>query len=483
MKKSYFTRINLCCLLLLGSAQSALAVTERPPQIVEFAFDGSLTIPFWQKSRDFAKDVERVTGKPFHFTYFISGVYFLTHANKFHYVNPHTKVTASDIGFGGDANDLLARIAQVNASIADGDAIGSHANGHFDGSKWSFSDWNDEFNAFVSLLDNTYFTNKLLPTGNQPAQMNIKGDTIKGFRAPYLGRDQAMYDVLAAHHFRYDTSKTSATSYWPQKSAGGVWNFPLGEVRIAGTAKKTLSMDYNFFYSQSNAVPDPNPEHLKVFEKQMYDTYMQYFASNYNGNRAPVHIGHHFLMMNHGIYWQAMQEFARTVCGVPEVKCINYDELANFMDGLTPATLTDYQRANFPKGPSYVLPADMPKPLEINFTVAEHEDHMHLSASGADASQIAIDGTTVHWEVNGDPVGTESNRLAFTDIAPLMTNGSAVLSAVSSKDGKEILRVTHRIKADPNNSQKIMLDSEDLEGYPTKGDLSEAHEINPDDVQ
>ncbi len=77
-----------------------------------------------------------------------------------------------------------------------------------------------------------------------------------GFRAPLLGHDEATYEALAAKHFTYDTSKTNEMGYWPQRERG-IWNFPLAQLRIAGTGKRTLSMDYNFYFAQSGGKEEP----------------------------------------------------------------------------------------------------------------------------------------------------------------------------------------------------------------------------------
>jgi hypothetical protein len=62
--------------------------------------------------------------------------------------------------------------------------------------------------------------------------------------------------ALGAHRYIYDTSKTPPAGYWPERQ-NGIWNFPLAELRIAGTGKRTLSMDYSFYFAQSEGKPDP----------------------------------------------------------------------------------------------------------------------------------------------------------------------------------------------------------------------------------
>jgi hypothetical protein len=96
-------------------------------------------------------------------------------------------------------------------------------------------------------------------------------------------------------------------------------------------------MDYNFFVTQSHAENDP--PNYELYRDQMFQSYVDYFKSNYEGNRAPVHIGHHFANYQGGIYRAALKAFARKVCKLPEVRCATYSELADFMDQTPPSTL------------------------------------------------------------------------------------------------------------------------------------------------
>ncbi len=139
-----------------------------------------------------------------------------------------------------------------------------------------------------------------------------------------------------------------------------MWNFPLAQVRVVGSGKRTLSMDYNFYYTQSGGTS--KAENKELYKKEMLDTYMKYFQDNYFGNRAPVHIGHHFSKWNGGAYWEAMQAFTKRVCGLPEVKCVTYNELVKFMEAHV-ADRAKYQAGSFtplPRPPA----SSEPTPVE-----------------------------------------------------------------------------------------------------------------------
>lgn len=353
-----------------GSEDSSLEGTDegelnanavpRPPQFVILAFDGSLNNAFWEESRAFAQDAG------VKFTYFISGVYFIPDAKKSLYNAPRQGPGKSAIGFGGNTASVAIRYGHLQKAHDEGHEIASHANGHFDGSNWSEQDWKSEFDQFDKIV----FEGAGVPSLSFGARDSV------GFRAPQLGHSQGLWPVLRAKSYAYDTSKSGPSNYWPEEN-NGLWNFPLAELRIVGSNKKTLSMDYNFYVADSQGNPDP--ANKAVYKKQMVDTYVKYFESNYFGNRGPVHIGHHFSKWNGGAYWEAMQAFARRVCGLPEVKCGTYKELLAFVQE-NKAKLPAYHAGNFT--PMARPPGSEPVDVSAAFTAEEraealaaHEDH------------------------------------------------------------------------------------------------------------
>ena len=43
-------------------------------------------------------------------------------------------------------------------------------------------------------------------------------------------------------------------------------------------------------------------------------------------------IDNHFSQWNDGIYWEAMKEFARKVCDLPNVRCSTFSDLVKYME-------------------------------------------------------------------------------------------------------------------------------------------------------
>jgi hypothetical protein len=112
-------------------------------------------------------------------------------------------------------------------------------------------------------------------------------------------------------------------------------------------------MDFNFFMAQSRARHEPSQQSL--YGEQMLATYLDYFRASYTGNRAPLHIGHHFALMQGGVYHEALKTFARMVCGLPEVRCTSYEKLADVMEKLTPETLAAYRNGHFSRAEQPIL--------------------------------------------------------------------------------------------------------------------------------
>lgn len=322
-----------------GLASVARANVDRPPQFIAIAFDNCTELERWQELSDFAAEMNR-DGDRIHFTFFVSAVNFIASQNRNVYEGPRRPRGASSISFGGAPEDVKRRLDYVNALHAAGHEIASHAVGHFDGRTWSQAEWEKEFRSFDAVLNNIAQNNGFAAD----VKFAFPVSDIVGFRAPYLATGAGLYAVLKERKFRYDTSGNSAADAWPEK-IDGVWRFNLARLKLANSSRATLSMDYNFFVAQSGAKADPRRQ--AFFRDQIVQTYLDYFRANYTGNRAPLHIGHHFFDYQGGAYKEALKIFARSVCGLPEVRCVTYKALADFMDGLSAETLADYRKGQF----------------------------------------------------------------------------------------------------------------------------------------
>jgi peptidoglycan/xylan/chitin deacetylase (PgdA/CDA1 family) len=327
-------------LIACAATSPAHAEVERPPQFVVMAFDNCTELERWQELSDFAAEMNR-DGERVHFTFFVSGVNLVADASRLLYEGPRQRRGYSSINFGGSAEDVRKRVDFINALNRDGHEIASHAVGHFNGASWSAAEWMREFRSFGDILDKVGPNNALLDA----VTLGFTHQRVVGFRAPYLATSPGLYAALKTSGFRYDASRISPATAWPEQ-IDGLWRFNLVPLKISGSGRGTLSMDYNFFVAQSRGVKDPHRQAL--YRQQMLATYLDYFRSSYAGNRAPLHIGHHFFGYQGGVYNEALKAFARTVCVLAEVRCTTYEKLADFMDRLPPETLAGYRNGDFP---------------------------------------------------------------------------------------------------------------------------------------
>jgi hypothetical protein len=443
----------------------------RPPQFILLSYDGSYNLDAWHAIRD-VSNRQKSAGVDTRFTFFASGVYFLQSSSKTLYQGPRKGPGRSDIGFGGQASEIELRIGQMNQAFSEGNEIGSHANGHFDGTSWTTAEWTSEMNQFENLIFNVFSINKIQPAPTIPTGWLFKKSNIRGFRAPLLGVGPGLYQTLKEKDFSYDCSRTASTDYWPEKLSSGLWNFPLASLIISGTNKRTLSMDYNFYVAQSGAKPDPGNKEL--YSRQMYDTYLAWFQKNYNGNRAPMNIGHHFSSWNGGAYFSAMNRFALKVCGLPEVKCVTYSEYVKWLESQPANTLASYKAGRFPKAaPVQVAESATSAPnAEVRVGVkADSEGHEFLVALANGHNQNDLTNVTARLSVNG----TMSNfsALRVEDFREILEGSTTPVTAHLYNDqGIEIARSTQNVRVD---SQATSVSEKALELNAMAGDLPEAH--------
>ncbi|AIJ55156.1 hypothetical protein C086_00360 [Brucella abortus F6/05-3] len=90
-------------------------------------------------------------------------------------------------------------------------------------------------------------------------------------------------------------------------------------------------MDYNLYVRHSKAVEAP--QKAAEFEARAYKAFRAAFDKQYAGKRIPLQLGFHFVLMNDGAYWRALERLVSEVCTKPDVKCTTYgaylDQLQN----------------------------------------------------------------------------------------------------------------------------------------------------------
>ena len=246
-------------------------------------FDGSKDLDKWQEILDYAKknDVK--------FTFFVSGVYFLTDAEKNKYVYPPdpSKRGMSDIGFGGSSTEVARRKELVNESLKDGHDIECHLNGHFDAGRWTSKMWESEFKQFFEF---TKFIDK----------------PIKHVRFPLLAMNRKVYNVLPEFGIRSvvsvvenDYEDFSVFSLKYDSRPYVFLEFPISHEHMHKS--QVLLMDYNLYFQD---------ERYHVKAKAAQDEMIAFYLSEAEQcfkEQRPFFISHHFADWNHDAYWKALQ--------------------------------------------------------------------------------------------------------------------------------------------------------------------------------
>lgn len=301
--------------LLPLSAMADPPQPKRDPQYVMISFDGAGAISQWQRSLALGTE----TGA--RFTYFLSCANVLPWDQSSRYQSPEGRSGKSNIGFARDSVEVRARLLAIWSAASQGHEIGNHTCGHFDGKDWTKEQWLSEFRSFDDILSNAFALNRL---GYEPqGWREFVKKAVRGFRAPYLSTDGAMYEALAARGFRYDASGVERESL-PPKGNRQLARFSLPQIPEGPSERRIVAMDYNMFVRHSGGFERASGS--AEFEERAYSAFRHAFDRQYDGKRHPLQIGLHFTLMNGGAYWRAMERLVGEVCVKQDVRCVSYSK-------------------------------------------------------------------------------------------------------------------------------------------------------------
>jgi peptidoglycan/xylan/chitin deacetylase (PgdA/CDA1 family) len=304
---------------------------DRQKQILLVSFDGAHDNRLWARSRAIAKRANA------HFTYFLSCTTLIPRARADDYKAPGIKAGRSSIGFATDADEVTIRLDHIWKARGEGHEIASHTCGHFDGKDWTKAEWLKEFKTFDRVLLNAWKDNGLADREPKDWADFVKND-ITGFRAPYLSAPDSLFQAEREHGFRYDASVVSHDPALPARE-GGLARFGLPLIPEGPKERRIIAMDYNLFIRHSAGLDHPSKR--DEFAERSYKAFREAFESQYNGDRIPLQIGLHFVEMNGGAYWAAMERLVTEVCPLPDVACVTYAQALAMLedrDGSTTAS-------------------------------------------------------------------------------------------------------------------------------------------------
>jgi peptidoglycan/xylan/chitin deacetylase (PgdA/CDA1 family) len=295
-------------------ASTASLAGEASEQLVLISFDGAHDNRLWDRSLAMAN---RSGAR---FTYFLSCTFLMNKADRGSYTAPGHSSGRSNVGFAPDSGDVLTRLGHIWSAFQSGHEIGSHGCGHFDGKTWSKSDWLSEFDQFDAALANAW-TNNGAEAPSGWARFARSG--ITGFRARYLSTGDGLYAALKARGFDYDASTVSKGPVSPGFDTPTA-RFALPLIPEGPRQRPIIAMDYNLFVRHSGGFE--NPSQSKEFEERALEAFRAAFKAEYSGERRPLQLGFHFVEMNGGAYWNALERFVIETCGQPDVACVTYGE-------------------------------------------------------------------------------------------------------------------------------------------------------------
>jgi hypothetical protein len=312
----------LCLSTSVMADDVAKGGTATPKQMLMISFDGAGSNALWQRSRDFARTNNA------HFTYFLSCSLVIPRADRSIYQGPGKKAGRSNIGFAQDAPEARERLGHIWQAHQEGHDISSHTCGHFDGKDWSAADWSAEFTSFHDVMINAWKAVGASADEPQGWRSFVTND-IRGFRAPYFSTSTGMIEAERKAGFTYDASLVTKGPMMPE-TKGDLIRFGLPLIPEGPSQRPIIAMDYNLFIRHSAGVE--NPSRSAEFESRAYSAFRAAFDRQYDGDRIPLQIGLHFVEMNGGAYWRAMERLVSEVCGRQDVACVSYTQAIRMLD-------------------------------------------------------------------------------------------------------------------------------------------------------
>ncbi|WP_129307733.1 hypothetical protein [Streptomyces sp. L2] len=319
---------------------------QKPPQFVVFSWDGAGedSQKLFSHFREVAKENNA------HMTFFLSGVYMLPKDKRDLYHPPKHSPGSSEIGFN-DLQGIADTAKQARLAWLDGNEIGTHFNGHFCGpdggvGTWSVKEWKSEINQAKQFVK-TWKTNSGLKNA-APLPFDYDKELIGG-RTPCLEGQKNFMKAASQMGFRYDSSGVD-DQVWPKKK-DGLWDLSMQLVPFPGHTYEQLTMDYNFMVNQSGNRTQGDPDKFEYWGDQMRDGLLKGFYRAYDGNRAPLIMGNHFESWNGGTYMRAVEDVVKSVCGKPDVRCVSFHELSDWLDVQDPKTLKKLRTLNVGEAP------------------------------------------------------------------------------------------------------------------------------------
>ncbi|AZS85919.1 hypothetical protein ELQ87_17715 [Streptomyces griseoviridis] len=307
---------------------------EKPPQFVVFSWDGAGedSQKLFSHFRQVSKDNHATM------TYFLSGVYLLPEDKRDEYKPPQHSPGRSDIGFN-DEQGISDTVKQLRLAWQEGNEIGTHFNGHFCGAdggvgQWSVEDWKSEISQAKRFVKSWKTNTGMKKAAPLPFDYDKE---LVGARTPCLEGQKNFMKAASQLGFRYDTSGVN-NQVWPGKKEN-LWDLSMQLVPFPGHSYEQLTMDYNFMVNQSGTQTQGDPDKHAYWGDQMRDGLLQGFQRAYDGNRAPLIIGNHFESWNGGTYMKAIQEVVENVCNKPDVRCVSFRQLADWLDAQDPQTV------------------------------------------------------------------------------------------------------------------------------------------------
>jgi peptidoglycan/xylan/chitin deacetylase (PgdA/CDA1 family) len=283
----------------------ALLCSKANSKEILISFDGSDWLDRWEDTLTFAKE------NKVKFTYFISSPYFVTEKEIGDFYWAQQQLSDKCLikpRKNEQSNQIRVRFAYLNRAVIEGHEIGCHFVGHYNGRKWTQTQWMNELLCFKWEMT---------------LHHEFDFDNITGCRAPYMCTSPEYFKAIKEFGFVYDSSSTTALDkgYVASGATDKVQEIPVKRVHVTAPGYKGWNQapfDCDYITEvQSRIFPDTmsNTINAQVLEetKKIEDYFFDNLCNSYLTGPTPMQICLHFQHRLGDPYVNAMKRFVKWV--------------------------------------------------------------------------------------------------------------------------------------------------------------------------
>ena len=264
------------------------AAKPRVPQFVSFGFDDNAHPDGIEWALNLLRGRKHADGSPLRTSFFVTAMYL----------------------------EQRAVVHALDDALADGHEIGNHTYSHAHGGEFSVATWRGEIDACNKAIDRHL------------------GACVRGFRAPFLEWNDAVFVAVREAQLEYDCSVYEEGACWPSRREDGLWSLPVQPMivppELARRESTITGFDYNLWVLGAMTAGEVMSTLAHTLDAHLAD------------HRAPLFVGMHSDLYSRNYAEPmretlserrlAMEEFLEYALSKPDVRVVSHAQVLDYVN-------------------------------------------------------------------------------------------------------------------------------------------------------